>query len=210
VKDNGKSGSNVSGRAGADGGPPTHRLGSQVLQAVRRRDREALGQFFEFYFDRLYNVAHRLVGEHALAEDVMQEVFLKVHRAAHQIDPDRDPGPWLATLTRNACRERWRRKGRRVDRHARSMDNGSGLRETLPAGGEGPEDEALRSERDRTIADALGKLPGALREVVVLHDYHGLSHDEIATVVGARGATVRKRYSRALAGLRQHLKGIIE
>jgi DNA-directed RNA polymerase specialized sigma24 family protein len=49
-----------------------------------------------------------------------------------------------------------------------------------------------------------------LREVVVLHDYHGLNHEEIATVVGARGATVRKRYSRALAELRQHLKGLIE
>ena len=54
------------------------------------------------------------------------------------------------------------------------------------------------------------QLPGELREVVVLRDYHGLSHDEIAAVVGARTATVRKRYSRALAGLRQHLKGVFE
>jgi DNA-directed RNA polymerase specialized sigma24 family protein len=46
--------------------------------------------------------------------------------------------------------------------------------------------------------------------VVVLHDYQGLSHEEIAEVVGARSATVRKRYSRALAGLRKHLKGVIE
>jgi DNA-directed RNA polymerase specialized sigma24 family protein len=54
------------------------------------------------------------------------------------------------------------------------------------------------------------KLPGALREVVVLRDYHGLAHEEIATVVRARVAAVRKRYSRALAELRQHLKGVIE
>jgi RNA polymerase sigma-70 factor (ECF subfamily) len=181
-----------------------------MLDAVRRRDPKALGEFFEFYFDRLYNVAYRLVGEHARAEDVLQEVFLKVHRAAHQLDPERDPGPWLATLTRNACRERWRRKERRVDRHARSLDNGSGIQEILPAEGKGPEDETLRSERDRTIANALMKLPDALREVVVLRDYHGLAHEEIATVVGARVATVRKRYSRALAELRQHLKGVIE
>jgi RNA polymerase sigma-70 factor (ECF subfamily) len=181
-----------------------------MLDAVRRRDPEALGEFFELYFDRLYNVAYRLVGEHARAEDVLQEVFLKVHRAAHQLDPERDPGPWLATLTRNACRERWRRKGRRANGYAQSLDNGSGIQETLPAGEKGPEDETLRSERDRTIANALMKLPLALREVVVLRDYHELAHEEIATVVGARGATVRKRYSRALAVLRQHLKGVIE
>jgi RNA polymerase sigma-70 factor (ECF subfamily) len=180
-----------------------------VLNAVRRREPEALGELFESYFDRLYNVAYRLVGEHARAEDVLQEVFLKVHRAAHQLDPERDPGPWLATLTRNACRERWRRRGSRAERHARSLDDGSGIRETLSAGGRGPEDETLRSERDRTVAKALMKLPYALREVVVLRDYHGLAHEEIATVVGARGSTVRKRYSRALTELRKHLKDVI-
>jgi RNA polymerase sigma-70 factor (ECF subfamily) len=181
-----------------------------LLEAVRRRDPEALGEFFELYFDRLYNVAYRLVGEHARAEDVMQEVFLKVQRAADQLDPERDPGPWLATLTRNACRERWRRAGRGVDRQARSLDDGSGLQQCLAAGDEGPEDQALRSERDRIVSSALMKLPVALREIVVLRDYHGMAHEEIATVVGARSATVRKRYSRALADLRQHLKGIIE
>lgn len=181
-----------------------------MLEAVRRRDPEALGEFFEHYFDRLYGVAYRLVGDHARAEDVLQEVFFKVHRAADQLDPERDPGPWLATLTRNACREKWRRAGRRVDHQARSLDNGSGLNETLAAEGTGPEDEALRSERDRAVVGALMKLPGALREVVVLRDYHGMAHEEIAGVVGARVATVRKRYSRALTELRQHLKGVIE
>jgi RNA polymerase sigma-70 factor (ECF subfamily) len=177
---------------------------------VRRRDPEALGEFFEFYFDRLYNVAHRLVGDRSRAEDVMQEVFLKVHRAADQLDPDRDPGPWLATLTRNACRERWRHEGRRADTHARSLDNGSGVRESLASGGEDPEDEALRSERDRAVTRALMHLSPALREVIVLRDYHGMTHDEIADVVGSRGQTVRKRYSRGLAELRRHLTGIVE
>ena len=187
---------------------------AELLSQLKDGDEQALATMFAQGRDRLLRmVAFRLDARlrgRVEAEDVLQEVFLKVHRAAHQLDPERDPGPWLATLTRNACRERWRRKGRRVDRHAKSLDNGSGIQETLPAGGRGPEDETLRSERDRTIADALMKLSGALREVVVLHDYHGLSHEEIATVVGARGATVRKRYSRALAELRQQLKGVIE
>jgi RNA polymerase sigma-70 factor (ECF subfamily) len=181
-----------------------------MLEAVRRRDPEALGQFFELYFDRLYGVAYRLVGDHARAEDVLQDVFFKVHRAADQLDPERDPGPWLATLTRNACREWWRRAGRRADHRARSLDHGSGLPETLAAGGAGPEDATLRSERERAVVKALMRLPIALREVVVLRDYHEMAHEEIAGVVGARTATVRKRYSRALTELRQHLKGVIE
>jgi RNA polymerase sigma-70 factor (ECF subfamily) len=184
--------------------------GDPLLEGVRRRDPKALGEFFEAHFDRLNNVAYHLVGDRARAEDVLQEVFLKVHRAANQLDPKRDPRPWLATLTRNACRERWRRAGRRVDRQAHSLDNGSGFHETLPAGGEDPEGQALQSERDQAVTQALMKLPGSLREVVVLRDYHDLAHEEIATVVGARSATVRKRYSRALAELREHLKGMDE
>ena len=181
-----------------------------MLEAVRRRDREALGGFFELYFDRLYGVAYRLVGERAHAEDVLQEVFFKVHRAADQLDPAKDPGPWLTTLTRNACRERWRRAGRRAEHQARSLDEGSGLGDTLEADGADPEDETLQAERGRAVVTALMKLPGTLREVVVLRDYHGMSHEEVAGVVGARVATVRKRYSRAIAELRQRLKGVIE
>ncbi len=180
-----------------------------MLHAVRQRDPEALGEFFELYFDRLYGVAFRLVGDHVQAEDVMQEVFFKVHRAADQLDPQRDPGPWLATLTRNACRERWRRAGRRADHQARSLDDESSLHDTLEAAGADPEDETLRVERGRAVVGALMKLPGVLREIVVLRDYHGMSHEEVAGVVGARVATVRKRYSRALKELRQHLKGLI-
>lgn len=182
---------------------------ARMLEAVRRRDPEALGEFFERYFDRLYNVAFRLVGNHGQAEDVLQEVFLKVHRAADQLDPDRDPGPWLTTLTRNACREMWRRSGRRPDHRAPSLDHGSVLHDTVAADVTGPEDDVLRSERDRTVVGALMKLPGGLREVVVLRDYHGMAHDDIATVVGARVATVRKRYSRALSELRRHLKDLL-
>jgi RNA polymerase sigma-70 factor (ECF subfamily) len=173
---------------------------SRLLEAVRRRDPEALAEFFEAHFDRLYNLAFRLVGEHSLAEDVLQEVFLKVHRAAAQLDPDRDPGPWLATITRNACREQWR--GRR--RHVEGKES---IEADLPDDGStSAEAETLRNERERRVGRALMRLPEGLREVVVLRDFHGLAHEEVAGVVGAKIAAVRKRYSRALAELRHYLE----
>src|SRR5262245_15515908 len=70
--------------------PPS--LTRAQLEAVRARDKDALGALFEAYFDRVYGLVRRLLGNVTLAEDVTQEVFLKVHRAAHRIDPDRDPG----------------------------------------------------------------------------------------------------------------------
>jgi RNA polymerase sigma-70 factor (ECF subfamily) len=185
-------------------------LSPQTLEAVRRRDPDALGELFEIYFDRMYSLAYRLLGEHPGAEDVLQEVFLKVHRAASQLDPSRDPGAWLTAVTRNTCREHWRRKRRRGEKDTRSLDNGSGLQETLKVGGDSPEGETLSVEREEALAGALGKLPMDQREVVILHDYEGLDHEEIGRLVSAGGATVRKRYSRALAGLRRHLRGVLK
>jgi RNA polymerase sigma-70 factor (ECF subfamily) len=175
------------------------------LQAVRRRDPDALAEFFEVHFDRLYHVAFRLVGEHALAEDVMQEVFLKIHRAADRIDPDRDPGPWLATLTRNACREQWRKRRRHVERTT-SLDQEPSSGGWQPAADDDPERDAVQSQRSDRLTRELMRLPENLREVVVLREFCGLAHEEVASVIGARGATVRKRYSRAIAELKSRIQ----
>ena len=179
----------------------------QELEAVRRRDPEALAAFFEAHFDRLYNLAYRLVGEHALAEDVLQEVFLKVHRAADQLDPEKDPGPWLATVTRNACHEQWRRRRRHVEGAQPIETDLPDSPEIRPSQLENPEARAVRLEQEHNVGRALMRLPEGLREVVVLRDFHGLDHEEVATVVGAKITAVRKRYSRALVELRQYLEG---
>ena len=74
--------------------------GSTVLDlaGVRRREPEALAAFFEQHFDRVYALVHRLLGDRHSAQDATQEVFLKVHRAAHTLDPERDPEPWVTTI----------------------------------------------------------------------------------------------------------------
>src|SRR5262245_22524757 len=97
-------------------------LTREQLEAVRRREPEALGALFERYFDRIYGFVYRLLSDRALAEDVTQEVFLKVHRGAHRIDPARDPGPWLMTIAHNACRDLWRSSAYRMGRRTSALD----------------------------------------------------------------------------------------
>ena len=179
------------------------------LERVRRRDPEALAAFFERYFDRVYGLVYRLLGDRAQAEDMAQEVFLKVHRAAHQIDPTRDPVPWLVTIAHNACRDLWRSNAWKLTRRASSLDGDSPLAETLSPGTNDPERDMLASERERLVQEALLKLPEPLRVVIVMHDYQGLGHDQIAAITGVNHAAVRKRYSRALAALGSLLKGTL-
>lgn len=176
------------------------------LERVRARDPEALAAFFERYFDRVYGLVYRLLGDRTLAEDMTQDVFLKVHRAAHQLDPSRDPGPWLMTIAHNACRDLWRSNAWKLTRRAASLDEETPLASTLSRGTNDPERDLLASERERLVQEALAKLPDPLRVAIVMHDYQGMSHDKIATATGIHHAAARKLYSRALAALARLLK----
>jgi len=189
--------------AGPWGGPG--RLTRSQLEAVRARDPEALGALFEAYFDRVYALVRRLVSDPTLAEDVTQEVFLKVHRAAHRIDPERDPGPWLMTIAYNACRDVWRSSAYRLAARSSAIDSPEGM--ALSRGTNDPEHDSLAGERERIVQEAIAALPEPLRATVLLHDYEGLGHEEIAAILGVEHAAARKRYSRALAALAKSLEG---
>ncbi len=180
-------------------------LTTEVLVKVRQRDPQALAALFDHHFSRIFNLAYRLLGERTAAEDMTQEVFLRVHRAAHQLDTDRDPGPWLMTITANLCREKWRsREGRQAMKTA-SLDDKPELAVDLSNGSAAPDAEVLDKDRDRLLGEAIGKLPEAMCLVVVLHDLQGMTHEEISGIVGDEPAAVRKRYSRALLKLREIL-----
>jgi RNA polymerase sigma-70 factor (ECF subfamily) len=180
-------------------------LTAAVLEKVRQRDPQALAALFDHHFSRIYNLAHRLLGERTAAEDVTQEVFLRVHRAAHQLDTQRDPGPWLMTITANLCREKWRSREGKQAKQTASLDAKPEMAAAVPNGSPGPDTKVLEADRDRFLSKAIDNLPEAMRLVVVLHDLQGMTHEEISEIVGDEAAAVRKRYSRALQKLRELL-----
>jgi RNA polymerase sigma-70 factor (ECF subfamily) len=189
------------------GSPHRPSVSRHTLEGVRRREREALGELFERYVDYLFGLACRLLGDRHAAEEAIQNVFLKVHRAADQLDPARDPGPWLVTITYNHCREQQRSWSAKLSRRSRSIhDDRAPLVGELRDAGRDPEALALANEMEERLTRAIDTLPESMRAVVLLHDYRGLTHEEAAVVLGTTPAAVRKRYSRALAALRQRLE----
>ena len=171
------------------------------LEGVRRRDPDALEAFFERHFDRVYALVYRLLGNRHSAQDAAQDVFLKIHRAAHTLDPRRDPEPWVTTIAYNVCRDLWRSGAYRLSRHAVSIDDPAHGAGAFASRADDPERELIAAERKELVQDAINKLKEPLRAAVVLREYQGLSYEQIATVTGTSPIAARKRYSRALAEL---------
>ena len=178
--------------------PVNEGLDRATLERVRARDPDALALFFERYFDRVYALVHRMLGDKERAEDAAADVFLKVARSVDRLDPSRDPMPWLATIAANACRDLWRSGADRMRRASIELDDPA-LK--LSSGRNDPEADALRDERERAVRAAVDALPDDLRESVLLYDYAGMSHEDIARTLGVTHDAARKRHSRALAAL---------
>ena len=176
-----------------------------VLQHARSGDGEALGRFFDHYVDRLFAFIRRFVGSTEEAQDLTQEVFLKVRRGIGRLDIERDPAPWLFTIAINTCRDQrrsvaWRRSQRSVP-----LAPGTGGLE-LPDEHANPERVFAAAEERRHLLDAIGALPADQFMSVVLHDFEGLPHERIAELAGIEHAAARKRHSRALRTLERALR----
>jgi RNA polymerase sigma-70 factor (ECF subfamily) len=184
-------------------------LTRRELEGVRARDPSALEAFFEGQFDRVYGLVARLVHDRATAEDLTQDVFLRIHRAVHRLDPERDPWPWVATITYNVCRDHWSAAAERHGQRTVSLDDDAALAASLPDPAAGPESRLNALQRDRVVQEALLQLPEEGRVLVLFHDYGGLGHDEIAAMTGQSHAAVRQRYRRALARLGHLLRSVL-
>lgn len=182
---------------------PSSPLTHEVLEKVRQRDPDALGILFDQYFGAIYGVALMMMRDRAAAEDITQEVFLRVYKGAHQLDVNRNPKPWLMTITANLCREKWRSREGRQDKQTASLDTKPEMVSQLTNGAVGPDGKLEAKDRARLVREAMEELPENMRLVVSLH-FQELNYQEIAEILDVSEEVVRKRYSRALKKMREN------
>ena len=180
------------------------------LIEARARRPDALARFFDLAFPFIHAIAMRLTGDRTTAEDVTQDALHRIHRGLERLDPERPARPWIATITANLVRDHLRRVKR--DRSVR-FDPGdlesvvAGSRSSAGAAPpERPEEVAIRRERTQLLERAIAELSDDLREVLVLRVHGELDHDRIAETLGIRPDAARKRYSRALAEVREKMR----
>jgi RNA polymerase sigma-70 factor (ECF subfamily) len=170
----------------------------ELLAGVRERRPEALERFFDAAFPFVFSVAMRLARDRNDAEDVTQDALHRIHRTADRLDPDRSSRPWLAVITANVFRDRLRRLGRRRETGAEPATLAR-----VAVTRERPEERLERREEAERLERAIGALDEKLRSVLVLRAQSDCSYEEIAEALGIRPAAARKRYSRAIARVRE-------
>jgi RNA polymerase sigma-70 factor (ECF subfamily) len=166
-----------------------------LLERIRRGDAGGAEELFERYAPALLRFADRMLSDRESAEEVTQEVFVKVISRAHQYDGRAAVSSWLFAIAANACRDR-----RRRDRRAAIVPLDAAAE--LPARGEGIEARLVGRERRTAVRRALEGLSEEQREALVLARYHGLPYAEIARVLGISVGAVKTRIFRAVENLK--------
>jgi len=172
----------------------------QLVSGLRERDPKAFEAVHDAFNARLYNFLARLANSRDIAEDLLEETWLRLVAHASRLRPDTRLGPWLFTVARNLHTSY--RRSRLIEDSGDVDAMGLWSRgSSIPS----PLEAAEASELERRLAAALAALPTMYREAVLLVGIEGLRPSEAAEVCGISAQAMRQRLSRARALLDRQL-----
>lgn len=171
-----------------------------LVARLRAGEPAAFEELVKSYQHRVFGVAARMLGSAAEAEEIAQEVFLRVHRAAAEFRGEAKLSTWLYAITSRLCLNRLSSGERR--------HRGGGEAALDDAPSPWPDAGAVLERREVEIAlrQAIAELPEERRIVVVLRDMEGLTYEEIADALSLEPGTVRSRLHRARMDLKAKLE----
>lgn len=179
---------------------------AQVVASLIRRcvsgDSVAWEEIVRQYHRRIYNICYRFTGSPHDAEDLTQEVFIKIYRTLSSYEVDRGSFmTWATTVTRNLLVDHFRRS--KQDRVTDSMDSAPAEHEDAPTLGErlsdpglSPDQRLQRRETQEMVQRAIQRLSPELREAVILRDLQDMGYKEIAQALHVPEGTVKSRINR--------------
>jgi RNA polymerase sigma-70 factor (ECF subfamily) len=196
----------ISGRSPpvGDSEGPLSTSDDDLLPRCRSGDEGAWHELVSLHTRRVFGLAYRFTGRVDEAEDLTQEIFIKVYRTLDRYREADGPFPgWLMAVARNHAIDHYRRRKQDLLRRAEDPR----ILEAAPAREEHPITGLERQERARLVHRGLRALPADLRLPLILCDLQGLSYDEIASTLQVPLGTVKSRINRARLELAKRLKG---
>jgi len=176
-----------------------------VVAASEVRDRARFEEEALTHAEQLYRIAVRLTGGRQVAEDLVQDTYLRAFRAWRSYRPGTNLAAWLATIMRNANLDELRRQSRRPVQEPLDDDGDYYLYNRLAQASPQPQDEVLARLSGTAIVSALADLPPNFREVVVLVDVGDFTYADAAGILGIPIGTVMSRLYRGRRLLKRAL-----
>jgi RNA polymerase sigma-70 factor (ECF subfamily) len=164
------------------------------IRATLDGNKEAFAEIVQNHQVAVFNLAYRMLGNRAEAEDAAQESFVRAYMHLASYNMDQKFATWLLSITAHHCIDLLRRSGRV---RTEPVDSSNNLRDQSVD----PERHAVASETDREIRSALDLLPENYRAIVILRFWYDMSYKEIGQVVGLNEGVVKVRLHRARAML---------
>jgi len=172
-------------------------------------DHQAFRELVTAYQDIVVGTVARMLGNASDAEDIAQQVFLRIWRSAKRYKPDAKFTTYLFTITRNLVFNETRRRSRKKEVSSDERENEFHIQSEGPES-EQPDAEALQRELQRAVDAAIAALPESQRLAVVLRRYEDLPYEEIASVLNLTVPAVKSQLFRARTSLRQSLANYLD
>ncbi len=188
------------------------RIETLLIDELREGDMAALAILVEKYKRLVYRVAVQITKNHEDANDVMQDTFLKVYESIHSFRKDAAFETWLYRIVVNHATNLVKRRERRRESPlsgTSEMEIHPDLRRAADIASN-PHLNLERKERQRWVTQAVNSLPLKQRTVVILHEFEGLTHPEIASILNCSEGTVRSRLHYARHKLRDLLRPYVD
>ena len=185
-----------------DSPAPQSTATDQLIQACLAGDQQAWDAIVHKHWRRVFNVAYKFVGKHDEAEDLSQEIFLKVYKALASFDRRANFQTWVISISRNLCIDHYRSVRKERETIDRNVD-ASAL--TPIAKGPDPLARLQALDRRHLLKRGMLLLPDTLRTAVVLRDIHDLSYRDIATRLDLPEGTVKSRINRGRSELARQI-----
>jgi len=178
-----------------------------LIERCLKGDQRAWDDIVRLYWRKVFNVAYKFVGRQDEAEDLTQDIFLKLFKSLKTFDRRANFSTWLISVSRNLCIDHYRSMRREHDVVTHDVDVVTLAR---PSGLDSPQVALEQRDRVALLRAALDKLAPSLRTAVMLRDIQELSYQEIAEKLGVPEGTVKSRINRGRAELSRQIARLRE
>jgi len=179
-----------------------------LIEQCLKGQQSSFSELIDEYKNMVFSLSYKMTNSLEDAEDISQEVFIRVYKSLYNFNPNYKFSTWLYQITLNICRDRFR-KGKipsvSLDTPL-NKDDQKDLRSIIPDNQNNPEDIIMGVEQTNFINDLITSLPLKYREVIILRHLKDLSYDEMSKILNISLGSVKTRLFRARELLKNKLK----